>query len=110
MKPIRTQTDYEDACTRILHIMELSDEIEVLTILVRDYESRTTPDDVPSIVEAIRFRMKQQGLKQADLVPYFGSRSKVSEVLSGKRQLSLAMIRRLYRDLGIPAKVLLQEP
>jgi len=64
---------------------------------------------LPSPVEAIRFRMDQQGLTQRDLVPYLGSRSKVSEILSGKRQLTLAMIRALVKGLGIPADVLLQD-
>lgn len=65
---------------------------------------------MPDPIEAIKFRMNQQGMKQVDLVPYIGNKSKVSEVLSGKRPLSLAMIRRLNEGLGIPAGVLLQEP
>jgi HTH-type transcriptional regulator/antitoxin HigA len=65
--------------------------------------------DMPSPVEAIKFRMDQQGLKNKDLVPYIGSKSKVSEVLSGRRELSKTMIRNLVNHLGIPAEVLLQE-
>jgi len=80
----------------------------VLTLLIQNYEEKHFPIDLPSPVDAIRFRMEQQGLKPKDLVPYLGSPSKVSEVLSGRRRLSLSMIRNLI-GLGIPAEVLLQD-
>jgi HTH-type transcriptional regulator/antitoxin HigA len=64
---------------------------------------------LPDPIEAIRFRMQQANLKQKDLIPIFGSKSKVSEVLNGKRELSLSMIRKLASELGIPTEVLLQE-
>ncbi len=79
-----------------------------LATILDAYGRRRYPIELPTPVEAIRFRMEQQGLKQVDLVPYIGSPSRVSEVLSGKRGLSLAMIRRLT-TLGIPAEVLIQE-
>ncbi|MEZ6113070.1 MAG: ImmA/IrrE family metallo-endopeptidase [Pirellulaceae bacterium] len=85
------------------------DELELLLLLVETYEKQEFPIDLPDPVEAIRFRMEQSQLKQKDLVPIFGTKGKVSEVLSGKRELSLTMIRKLVNELGIPADVLLQE-
>lgn len=81
--------------------------LKTLAVLVRDYESARHPIAPPDPVEAIKFRMEQHGLTPKDLVPYLGSRSRVSEVLSGKRPLTLAMIRSLHRGLGIPAVSLL---
>jgi HTH-type transcriptional regulator/antitoxin HigA len=110
IKPIETEDDYRVARERISLLMEQEDELKILAVLAQDWEAAHFPPGPPDPIEAIKFRMEQQGLKQADLVPYFGSRSKVSEVLSGKRPLSLAMIRRLHHGLGIPAKSLLREP
>lgn len=86
------------------------DKLELFAFLVEEYEKRHFDLGLPDPVEAIKFRMDQQGLSQRDLVPYLGSRSKVSEVLRGKRPLTLAMIRALHAGLGIPADVLLQQP
>lgn len=80
-----------------------------LLLLVETYEEKKFPVDLPNPIEAIRFRMEQANLKQKDLLSIFGSKGKVSEVLSGKRKLSLAMIRKLVTTVGIPAEVLLQE-
>ncbi|TVP81309.1 MAG: ImmA/IrrE family metallo-endopeptidase [Puniceicoccaceae bacterium] len=120
MKPkiIRTEADYETALARIDVLMDgdpdpssaEGEELELLCLLVGNYEEIHYPMDLPSPVEAIKFRMEQQGLKAKDLIPYLGSASKVSEVLTGKRPLSLTMIRKLVNGLGIPAEVLLQEP
>lgn len=85
------------------------ERLEFLSLLVEDYESRKYGQTLPDPIEAIQFRMEQQGLAQKDLVPYVGSRSKVSEVLAHKRPLTLSMIRALHSGLGIPAKVLVQE-
>ena len=85
------------------------DELELLLLLVETYEAKEYPIDLPDPIEAIRFRMEQANLKQKDLVPILGSKGKVSEVLNGKRELSLTMIRKLVSELGIPAEVLLQE-
>lgn len=117
MKPklIKTETDYHEALGRIEAIFDAKpdtpegDELELLVTLVECYEEKAYPIGLPSPVDAIRFRMQQEGLKAKDLIPYIGSASKVSEVLSGKRPLSLAMIRKLVSGLGIPAEVLLQE-
>jgi len=86
------------------------EELELWVHLVEAYEEAHHAIPLPDPVAAIRFRMDQQGLRAADLVPYIGSKSKVSEVLNGKRPLSLAMIRNLHAGLGIPAEVLLQRP
>ncbi len=84
--------------------------LDLISLLIEKYERDNFYFEIPSPVDAIKFRMVQQGLKQRDLVPYIGSRSKVSEILSGKRKLTLAMIRALHEGLGIPAKILLQDP
>ncbi len=113
IKPIRTAADHETALARLDAIFDSApgtptgDEAEVLATLIQRYEEKYFPIGQPSPVDAIRFRMEQQGLKPKDLVPYLGSASKISEVLSGRRSLSLAMIRNLM-GLGIPAEVLLQ--
>jgi HTH-type transcriptional regulator/antitoxin HigA len=83
------------------------DAVEVLAVLVEDYERRRFPMEDPDPIEAIRFRMEQANLTQADLVPILGSRSRVSEVLAGKRRLTLTMVRRLFDELHIPLEVLL---
>ena len=83
------------------------DRLEVFVALTESYEKIHFPVERPDPISAVRFRMEQQGLAQADLIPYLGSRGRVSEILSGKRQLSLAMIRALRDGLGIPADALL---
>src|SRR5262249_35193256 len=83
--------------------------LKTLAVLVRDYESTRYPVAAPDPVAAIRFRMEQQGLTPKDLIPYLGSRSRVSEVLRGKRPLTVGMIRSLHRGLGIPAASLVED-
>jgi len=115
-KVIHTEAEYRAALARVEELMDAEpgtpegEELNLLGLLVEQYEDETFPIGLPDPIEAIRFRMEQAGLQQKDLVPYIGSPSKVSEVLSGKRRLSLAMIRRLHKGLGIPAEVLLREP
>jgi HTH-type transcriptional regulator/antitoxin HigA len=82
------------------------EELELLAFLIADYESRTVKIPAATPAEAIRFRMEQSGLTQQDLVPFIGSKGRVSEVLSGKRELTLAMVRKLHEGLGIPLKSL----
>jgi HTH-type transcriptional regulator/antitoxin HigA len=112
--PVRLIESDEEHATALAKIAELmatdppagSDAerlLKTLAVLVRDYESTRYPVPPPDPVAAIRFRMEQQGLTPKDLIPYLGSRSRVSEVLSGKRPLTVAMIRSLHRGLGIPA-------
>jgi HTH-type transcriptional regulator/antitoxin HigA len=115
-KVIKTKAEHEAALARIEKLMDAApntpqgDELELLSLLVHDYEEKQFPIDKPDPVAAIRFRMEQQGLAPKDLVPLLGSRSRVSEVLSGRRGLSLKMIRALAVGLHIPAEVLLGEP
>ncbi len=117
-KVIKNSTDYEEALSELDRLVERdpasgtpnADRLELLALLIRGYESKRVSARPPDPLEAIRFRMEQQGLTQRDLVPFIGSRSKVSEVLAGKRPLTLSMIRALHRGLGIPAESLLQEP
>lgn len=116
IKPIRTEADYGAALARIDELMESEpdspegEEFDVLADLVELYESKHEPMGYPSPLAAIEFRMEQGGLSPRDLVPFIGSRAKVSEVLSGKRAITMPMARALYEHLGIPADVLLREP
>ena len=116
LKVIKTEAEYSAAIERFEALLGAQpdqpeyDERDVLAVLIERYEDEHFPIDMPNPVEAIRFRMEQSGLSQKDLVPFLGSRSKVSEVLSGKRELSLAMIRSLNKHVGIPADVLIREP
>ena len=110
--PVRTRDQYEKAKARISALMKRTDassldELEILGTLVGQYEHEHFPLETPTPLEAIRFRMSQTGMKTRDLEPFIGSRSRVSEVLSGKRPLSLDMIRALHRHMGIPAEVLI---
>ena len=110
--PIRTEADHKAALARIDVLMDAvagtpeADELSVLADLVEAYEAKHFSIELPTPVEAIRFRMEQAGLEPRELEPYIGSRGKVSEVLSGKQPLTLAMIRALHKHLGIPAEVL----
>ena len=116
IKIIKNEKDYQIALARIDKIIDAepgtneADELEVLGILVSDYEEKFEPIELPSIPEAIKFEMDRLGLTQKDLIPYIGSRPKVSEVLSGKLRPTLRMMRALHKHLGIPAEVLLQDP
>ena len=112
---IRTKSAYAAALARIEKLMDAKpgtpqgDELELLSLVIHDYEEKVFPIDKPDALAAIHFRMSQMGLTNKDLVPILGSRSRVSEVLSGRRGLSLKMIRALVRSLRIPAAVLLGE-
>jgi antitoxin component HigA of HigAB toxin-antitoxin module len=87
-----------------------ADELDVLALLIEKYEQEMFPIDPPSPVEAIKFRMEQQGLIKKDLTPYIGSAPKVTEVLNGTRNLSINMIRKLHQGLGISLDILIKEP
>lgn len=118
IKVIKSAQEHEQALARLMNLMDAdptigsrdADELDVLALLIERYEQEQFPIDPPDPIEAIKFRMDQQGLKNKDLIPYLGSASKVTEVLNGKRKLSLNMIRKLTAGLGIPANVLIQEP
>lgn len=115
IKLIKTPEEHAAALRRVDALMAAEpapgtaafDELEVLAHLAETYEKARFPVDLPDAVEAIKFRMEQQGLSQRDLVPYFGTASRVSEVLSHKRPLNLTTARKLHEGLGIPAAVLL---
>ena len=115
-KPIRTEEDHKEALERIDEIFDAeegtpeSDELDILVALVKSYEDKTVEIGFPDPIAAIRFRMDQAGLTQRDLVHHIGSRAKVSEVLSGKRDITMSMARSLHAHLGIPADVLLKQP
>lgn len=115
IKSIRSQSDLEQALIRIDRLMGSTpdsknyDELQVLVDLVELYESKNVVIDLPSPLAAIEFRMDQAGLKPRDLIPILGSKTAVSEVLSGKRPLTMGMARALHEKLGIPAALLLKE-
>ncbi|MBL4630540.1 MAG: DNA-binding protein [Paraglaciecola sp.] len=108
INPIKNKQDYTNALNRIEALWEAQphtpegDEFEVLVTLIHVYESEHYPIDAPDPVEAIKFRMEQQGLKDIDLIPMLGQRSRVSEILNRKRKLSITMIRKLNEMLKIP--------
>lgn len=115
IKPIKTEEDNRAALARIEQLWDVkpntpeADELEVLATLVDAFEDAHYPIDVPDPIEAIRFRMEQQGLEDKDLVPYLGQRSRVTEVLNRQRRLSIAMIRKLNEGLRIPLESLVKE-
>jgi len=117
IKPIRTQADYKVTLKRIYKLMQSElkvkseeyDQLELLSILVDEYENNKYPIDLPDPIEAIKFRMEQLNLDRSDLISIIGSKSRTSEILSGKRKLSLSMIRALHNKLNIPATSLISE-
>ncbi len=114
IKPIRTEADYETALAEVERLWgsrsgtPKGDRLDVLATLIAAYEDRHFPFTTPDPVEAIRFRMEQQGLTRKDLETIIGTRTRIAEVLSRKRGLSITMIRRLHERLGIPAEVLIK--
>ena len=116
LKLIKTKKDHEAALERIYELMQmnlkagpLSDELEALSILVEAYEERHYPIPPPHPIEAIKFRLEQMGMDEKGLNKILGGRSRKSEILSGKRKLSLNMIRQLHKELRIPAETLISE-
>lgn len=113
IKPIKTEQDYKHAIKRIEELWGAKkdtpkgDELDLLATLVESYEIKHYPIAPPDPIDAIKFRMEQMGMTNADLVEYLGSQSRVSEILNRKRKLSLKMIKSLYKGLKIPADVLL---
>jgi HTH-type transcriptional regulator/antitoxin HigA len=116
LKPIRTETDYEAALQEIDRLFEAApqtpeaDRLEILAILVEDYEAEHYPMLPPDPVDAILHVMDAYQLDATDLEPYLGSQKQVSAILSRKKSLTLPMIRKLHAALGIPAEVLIQSP
>ena len=114
IKPIRTEADYEAALSEVERLWGAKsgtpkgDRLDVLATLIEVYEERRYPIDPPDPIEAIKFRMEQQGLTRKNLEAMIGTRTRIAEVLSRKRALSIAMIRRLHVALGIPAEILIR--
>ncbi len=117
LKPIKTSKQHKEYLNRAYELMQKdikpdtieSDELEVISILIEQYEKDKHPIAPPSPIEAILFRLDQMGMKKSELKNILGSRSRVSEILSGKRSLSLKMIRKLHEQLGISADTLIRE-
>lgn len=114
IRAIHTQEDYEWALQEIDKLMDAElhtpdgDRLDILATLVDVYEKQYFPIDDPDPIEAIKFRMEQQGLTPKDLVPYIGQRSHVYEVLNKKRPLSMKMAKKLHKYMHIPARIFLQ--
>jgi HTH-type transcriptional regulator/antitoxin HigA len=114
LRPIRTKKDYEFALVEVERLWGAKsgtpegDRLDVLATLIDAYEFVHYPMDPPDPIEAIKFRMEQQGLTRKDLEPLIGTRTRVAEVLNRKRNLSISMIRRLHQRLGISAEVLIR--
>ncbi|MFI5420134.1 MAG: type II toxin-antitoxin system HigA family antitoxin [Nitrososphaerales archaeon] len=115
IRVIKSDSQYHSMLREAEHLVSLdpnpasneAEQLELLSVLIEDYEKRNFPFNLPDPIEAIEFRMMEQGLRQVDLAPLLGSRSRVSEILSRKRPLSVPMIRSISVGLGIPYEILL---
>lgn len=116
LRPIRTEEDYDNVLGRIYYLMQQNiqsesqdaDELEVLSILVKDYEDKHYPVPLPHPIEAIKFRIEQMGMSEGELSKILGHRSRKHDLFSGRRKLSLGMIRTLHEALNIPAETLIK--
>ena len=114
IKPIKTDTDYSEALQAVENLMGAKidtpegDSLDVLVTLIEAYEEKHYPVLPPEPVEAIIHQMESQGLSRKDLIPFFGSRARVSEIKNKKRSLSINMIRKLQKGLGISAEILIK--
>jgi HTH-type transcriptional regulator/antitoxin HigA len=115
LKPIKTETDYRNALKRLEVIFDAkpgtkeSDELEILGLMVDDYENKHYPIEAPDPIEAIKIRMEEMQLKQRDLVAEIGGKSRVSEILNRKRRLTIEMIRNLATRLNLSVNLLIKE-
>jgi HTH-type transcriptional regulator / antitoxin HigA len=115
VKVIKTEREYQNALKRLENIFDAKkgtkngDELELLSLLIDNYEKNNFPIELPDPIEAIKFRMEQLGYNQKDLTKVIGLKSRVSEILNKKRKLSLDMIRKLHQVLGIPTEVLVKD-
>ncbi|MDT5427516.1 hypothetical protein RND20_005815 [Providencia rettgeri] len=116
LRILKNDSDYDEAMERISELMDLNpevdsddgNELEMIALLIEDYEKKNCFIEKPSPIEAIKFRMDQSGMSQKDMIPFIGSASKVSEVLNGKRPLSINMIKKIHSGLEIPLDILIQ--
>lgn len=117
LKVIKTKKAYEEALSRAYVLMQLDlkenmdeyNELEILSILIDDYEKKKFPINLPDPIEAIKFRLEQSNLDRSTLISIIGSKSRTSEILNKKRKLSLSMIRAIHKRLNIPASSLISE-
>ena len=117
IEPIHTEADYKAVLKEVSALIDLDpqrftpegDRLGILGLMVQAYEAEHYPIDPPDPIEAIKFRMDQQGLKPKDLEPMIGRRNRVYEVLNGKRKLTMAMVWKLHTGLGIPAESLIRQ-
>ena len=115
LKPIKTEADYREALGRLEDIFDAkkgtteSDELEILGLMIDDYENNHYPIEAPDPIEAIKIRMEEMHLKQVDLIPEIGGKSRVSEILNRKRRLTVDMIRKLATKLNLSANLLISE-
>lgn len=115
IKPIKTEQDYNEALERLEQIFdakkgtEESDELDILGLMIDDYENKYYPIDAPDPIEAIKIRMEELQLKQVDLIHEIGGKSRVSEILNKKRRLTVDMIRKLAKKLNLSANLLISE-
>jgi len=117
IKPIKTKKQHKEYLSQAYSLMQLkikpnseqSDKLELLSILIEQYEKQNYPIEPPHPIEAILFRLEQMNMKRSDLSKILGTRGRASEILNGKRKLSLAMIRKLNLELNIPAEVLIRD-
>ncbi len=115
LKPIKKEADYRAALKRLEEIFDArlgspeSDELDILGLMVDDYENKYYPIDAPDPIEAIKIRMEEMNLKQVDLVPDIGGKSRVSEILNRKRRLTVEMIRKLAKRLNLSASLLIKD-
>lgn len=113
--PIKNEKDYQKALKELENVFDSKpntpegDTAQMLVLLIEDYEKKHYPIDAPNPVEAIKYIMEEKGLSKKDVVEYFGSKSLVSQVFKGQRNLSLKMIRALHNGLGLPYEILLAE-
>lgn len=116
IKPIKTDADYRATLQDIDSLMMAEsdspegEKLDILVTLVEAYEAKHFPMDLPDPVEAIKFEMERKGLTVKDLEPMIGKRNRVYEILNRKRSLTLNMIRKLHKGLGIPAESLIKPP
>jgi HTH-type transcriptional regulator/antitoxin HigA len=115
LKPIKTEADYRAALKRLEEIFDArpgtpeSDELDILGLIVDDYENKHYKIEAPDPIEAIKIRMEEMQLKQVDLIPEIGGKSRVSEILNRKRRLTVEMIRKLTTRLNLSSNVLIKD-
>ena len=115
IKPIKTENDYKLALKKLEELFDApvgtaeSDKADILGLLIDDYENKHYPIDAPDPIEAIKIRMEEMQLKQVDLIPEIGGKSRVSEILNRKRRLTVDMIRKLAEKLNLSAEILIKD-